>query len=264
MSTDPKTVQSYDDFAQAYTDHTDLDKDSPYHAFYEKPAIQAEVPDLKGRTVISIGCGPGVDTEWLRNQGATRAVGVDISDGLIAIAREKYPKCEFSVMDMEELNFPDDSFDFAYSSLALHYVSDWDKALKEAFRILKPGSLYVFSCGHPIDSALETTQPQDGFKEKKLGYRVNQTTGERITYGDYLAAGGGGIRHFSGDLLPGMTVGVFHRPVSKMIESITKAGFVIKKLNEPIPLPELAMKDPNHYEYMKRIPAFMVWVLFKR
>ena len=121
---------------------------------YEKPAIRAELPDIHGLEVISIGCGSGVDAKWLADNGAKRVVGIDISEGLLAIARRSYPEIEFHEMDMEQLNLPDESFDLAYSSLAIHYVDDWTQPLKEARRILRPNGQYIFSCEHPIDSAV--------------------------------------------------------------------------------------------------------------
>jgi len=263
MSTDPKTIQSYNDFAQAYTDHRAVDKNSPYHSYYEKPAIQAEVPDITGKTVISIGCGPGIDTEWLRNRGASRAVGIDISEKLIDIAKNRYPECEFHVMDMEQLDFPDASFDFAYSSLALHYVSDWDKVFGDVHRILKPESSFIFSCGHPIDSALERVNLSESANEKKLGRLSDKATGEFVVYGDYLAAKDNGVHHFRGELEHGMTIGIFHRPISKMVESINESGLTIRKLIEPLPSADMANKDPKHYDYLRRIPAFVIWVLDK-
>lgn len=155
MSTDRNTIHHYNANAQRYHGHVSNPDDSPFHAYYEKPAIRAELPNLKGLDVISIGCGSGVDTRWLADHGAKKVVGIDISEGLIAIAQKENPDIEFHEMDMEKLDFPDESFDLAYSSLAIHYVSDWTKPLKEAYRVLRPGGQYVFSCGHPIDSAME-------------------------------------------------------------------------------------------------------------
>lgn len=264
MSTDPKTIDSYNQNAQAYTDHTHKDKDSPFHGFYEKPAIREQIPDLTGKTVISIGCGSGIDTEWLRKRGASKAEGVDISEKLIEIAQSEYPQCEFRVMDMEQLDFKDSSFDFAYSSLAIHYVSDWDKALSEVYRILKPGSKYIFSCGHPIDSALERLQLSETVNERKLGRKADEVSGKRTVYGDYLAAEYKGVKPFSGDLLPGMTVHLFHRPISKMIDSIQGAGFMIEKMIEPLPRPEMEKVDPKNYAFLKKIPSFIIWVLRKQ
>ena len=102
---------------------------------------------MDGLEVISIGCGSGVDARWLKDNGASEVTGVDISEKLIAIAKNNNPDIEFRVMDMEKLDLADASFDLAYSSLAIHYTEDWTIPLKEAYRVLKPGSKYIFPAG---------------------------------------------------------------------------------------------------------------------
>src|ERR1700693_3447061 len=101
MATDPNTIKHYNENAENYNRHVTDPNDSTFHAYYEKPAIRTELPDLHGLKVISIGCGSGVDTKWLADNGAKKAVGIDISEGLLAIARRNYPNIEFHEMDME-------------------------------------------------------------------------------------------------------------------------------------------------------------------
>ena len=187
MATDPDTIRHYDQNAENYHRHVSDPNDSTFHACYEKPAIGAELPNLAGLEVLSIGCGSGVDARWLADNGAKRVVGIDISKGLLDIAKANNPDLEFHEMDMERLEFPDASFDLPYSSLAIHYVDNWTVPLKEAYRILRPGGKYIFSCGHPVDSAVEY-EVKDGVKYALLGRKVNQETRERTVYGDYLAA----------------------------------------------------------------------------
>ena len=86
MSTDRRTIKWYNNFAQEYTDHVRDENDSIYHSLYEKPAMYNLLPDLKGAKVISIGCGSGEDCNQLQKRGA-KVTGIDISDGLIAIAK---------------------------------------------------------------------------------------------------------------------------------------------------------------------------------
>ena len=186
MATDPQTIEAYNKNAQAYNEHVLNPDDSIYHAYYEKPAIRAELPDLSGKQVISIGCGSGVDAQWLLEHGAQSVAGIDISKELIAIARQNYPDVDLRVMDMEALDFPDASFDVAYSSLAIHYVDDWTQPLREAHRILRPGGTYVFSCGHPLDTAQER-QRKDDHKTSLLG-KIVHDDGTREVVGDYLVA----------------------------------------------------------------------------
>lgn len=260
--TDPRTTKAYDDFADEYANHTASQKESPFHSYYEKPAIRAEVPDLHSKRALSLGCGSGEDTIWLHEKGA-EATGIDLSEGLIKIARKRYPECDFQVMDMEKLEFEDSTFDFAYSSLAIHYIKDWKKTLTETLRVLKSGSLYVFSTGHPIDSAMERFS-NDEMKEAKLSIYRNKQTGEHKISGDYLALNEQGRKHISGELLDGMEVHLYHRPISKMIEDITASGFSIVKMIEPVPVEKMKEKDIKHYDALSRIPFFMIWVLQKK
>jgi ubiquinone/menaquinone biosynthesis C-methylase UbiE len=262
MATDPNTIKHYNENAENYSRHVLDPNDSTFHAYYEKPAIRAELPDLNGLEVISIGCGSGVDTKWLADNGAKKAVGIDISNGLLAIARRNYPDLEFHEMDMEHLDFADESFDLAYSSLAIHYVDDWTQPLKEARRILRPGSQYVFSCGHPIDSAVEY-EVKDGYKYALLGRKVNLETRERTVYGDYLAATSNGTKPVKG-ILADSEITVFHRTFSKMIEQILASGFAIERMIEPQPTDGMKKADPAIFEQLTRIPTFMIWVLRKQ
>jgi ubiquinone/menaquinone biosynthesis C-methylase UbiE len=261
MATDPNTVKHYDENAENYHRHVSDPNDSTFHAYYEKPAIRAELPNLEGLEVISIGCGSGVDTRWLADNGAKRVVGIDISKGLLEIAKTNNPDIEYHEMDMEKLDFPDSSFDLAYSSLAIHYVDDWTLSLKEAYRILRPNGKYVFSCGHPVDSGVGY-EIIDGVKYALLGRKVDQNTRERTVYGDYLAADSNGVKPVTG-ILADSEITVFHRPISKMIEEILASSFNIEKLVEPQPAEGLKNVDPAIYEQLRRIPSFMIWVLSK-
>lgn len=261
MATDPNTIKHYNENAENYNRHVSDPNDSTFHSYYEKPAIRAELPDLHGIEVISIGCGSGVDTKWLADNGAKKAVGIDISEGLLAIARRNYPDLEFHEMDMEHLDFEDESFDLAYSSLAIHYVDDWTQPLKEACRVLRQGGMYVFSCGHPIDSAVGY-EVKDGYKYALLGRKINLETRERTIYGDYLAAESNGVKPVKG-MLADAEITVFQRTFSKMVEQILASGFTIDKIVEPQPTEDMKPVDPAIFEQLTRIPTFMIWVLRK-
>ncbi len=261
MATDPNTIRHYNQNAENYDRHVSDPTDSTFHSYYEKPAIRAELPDLYGLEIISIGCGSGVDARWLADNGAKKVVGIDISEGLLAIAMKNHPDIEFHEMDMERLDFDDQSFDLAYSSLAIHYVDDWTQPLKEARRILRRGGLYIFSCGHPIDSAMEYST-EDNAKYAKLGRKVDKSTNERTIYGDYLAQEGSGIKPVKG-MLGDIEIVVFHRTFSKMIEQILASGFIIERVVEPQPIDEMGAADAGTFEQLKKIPTFMIWVLRK-
>jgi ubiquinone/menaquinone biosynthesis C-methylase UbiE len=260
MGTDSRTIKAYNQNAETYNHHVLNPSESPYHAYYEKPAMRAELPDLTGLNVLSVGCGSGVDVKWLAENGAQTVAGIDISEELINIAKQNYPGTDFRVMDMEALDLTDESFDLLYSSLAIHYLDDWTKALGEAYRVLKPGGTYVFSCSHPLDTALE--RKVEGKSKSALLGRAVDENGVRTIYGDYMAVDSAGVKPVDG-MLGAFSVRIYHRPISKMVEQIHASGFIIKKLVEPLPLPEMREINPGAYEQLMRSPEFMIWVLEK-
>ncbi|MBU2567031.1 hypothetical protein KKG46_05765, partial [Patescibacteria group bacterium] len=86
MSTDKKTVHWYNNNATGYAAHVRDKNDSIYHSLYEKPAMYSLLPSLKGKTVLSLGCGSGEDSHHLQKKGAKKSVGIDITNKLIDIA----------------------------------------------------------------------------------------------------------------------------------------------------------------------------------
>ncbi len=156
-------------------------------------------------------------------------------------------------MDMEKLAFADNSFDFAYSSLALHYLEDWTAALSEAYRVLKPGSDYLFSCGHPLYSALETTQDDDNFKVHQLSRTKDKKLDTVTVIGDYFTR-----RSMS---FNGWTT--WHKPITEISDEIAKAGFVIAAIHEPQPLPKMQEVSPKDYDTLVKMPNFIIFKLLK-
>jgi len=253
MATDEMTVQWYNEHAAEYTQHVRNPDESVYHSLYEKPAMYALLPDLQSKSVISIGCGSGEDAHYLAGRGANQVVGVDISDRLIEIAKTSYPECQFQVMDMEKLAFADNSFDFAYSSLALHYLEDWTTALSEAHRILKQGSNYLFSCGHPVYSALETVQDDDELMIRQLSRTKDKKLDTASVTGDYFT-------HRSMSDKGWVT---WHKSIDEISAEVTRAGFVIAGVHEPQPLPGMKDVSPKDYDTLVKIPNFIIFKLLK-
>jgi arsenite methyltransferase len=96
--------------------------------------------------VLDLGCGAGFDAfvAALAVGPAGRVVGVDLSPEMLAVAergrvQSGLPTLEFREADVEALPFPDASFDIALSNGVLNLTPDKPAALREVFRILKPG-----------------------------------------------------------------------------------------------------------------------------
>ena len=96
-----------------------------------------------GERILDLGCGTGWATRLLAQTTAgVQAIGVDASPRMIARAdelhsftiRARYDFCSFEALDFQEAEF-----DRVFSMEALYYASDLERAVAEAFRVLKPG-----------------------------------------------------------------------------------------------------------------------------
>ena len=125
----------------------------------EWPALRALFPDLRGRAVLDLGCGFGWFCRWARGQGASRILGIDVSEKMLTRARDttEDTAITYARADMENLALPPESFDLVYSSRALHYVAELDALMAKVRAALLPGGSLVFSVEHPIFTA--PTQP---------------------------------------------------------------------------------------------------------
>ena len=116
---------------------------------FEIPAINSLLPELKGLRIIDLGCGCGDHCKEYIRMGAAKVVGIDISEKMLEVAKEKNsdPAITYIRMPMEDLDKLDGEFDLAISSLAIHYVEDYKGVLENIHRLLVPGGEFIFS--HP-------------------------------------------------------------------------------------------------------------------
>lgn len=255
MATDKKTTKSYDEYALKWAEEIRTGKNIA-HKFLEKPAMYKKLPNLKDKSVLCIGCGTGEECEHLKSLGAGKVIGIDISKGLIDFAKKSYPDLEFRVMDMEKLDFQDNSFDFVYSSLTLHYIKDWTKTLRGIHKALKKDGVFLFSTHHPVRWGAEDIQSE--VKTSSLLGFEKYNSGERKVFGDYL-----NTRKITAVFFNDFKVSYYHRPLSKIISDIIKSGFAIKDFIEPKPLRSVIKEKPGFYKVNSKIPLFMIFELRK-
>src|SRR5262245_57503508 len=73
-------------------------------------AALERIGSVQGQRVLDIGCGAGVFLRLVADRGA-EPTGIDASESLIGLARERVPEGEVQVADMESLPYDDDAFD---------------------------------------------------------------------------------------------------------------------------------------------------------
>ena len=96
----------------------------------------------QGDYVADLGCGSGTFTDMLRGRGL-KAVGLDISPGLLELGRTLHPGLELLQGDVERLPFESSSLDGVFLSGIVHHLPDPSRCANEVFRVLKPGGRFV-------------------------------------------------------------------------------------------------------------------------
>lgn len=111
------------------------------------------IDDLKDKKVIDLGCGEGRNTRLLARRGA-RMTGVDITSTMIEAARRaeeeeplgvRYLTGSFTLLE----GIGDASFDAAISTMAFMDSPGFDRAAREAYRVIRAGGTLYFSVAHP-------------------------------------------------------------------------------------------------------------------
>ncbi len=102
--------------------------------------------DKEVKTVLDLGTGSGDFLTTLKEvfPGA-KITATDPDTGSLNEAKEKFPGVQFRNMKAENIGFPDNSFDVAAISMALHHLADVGKALHEMQRVVKPGGWIIVS-----------------------------------------------------------------------------------------------------------------------
>jgi ubiquinone/menaquinone biosynthesis C-methylase UbiE len=163
--TDLDPRQAWNAGAAAYIDFVDSGADY-YRHLVHGPALLAACGDVRGLTVLDLGCGHGYFSRQLAAAGA-RVTGVDISDDLVAtaVAREVKDPAGITYLQADATHldgrFAVDSFDLVTACMSLQDTGDPQAALTEAARILRSAGRFVFSVPHPCTTTAVRTWQRD-------------------------------------------------------------------------------------------------------
>lgn len=183
----------------------------------EWPSLRSQLPDLKGLRVLDLGCGFGYFAQWAAAQGALEVVGMDLSENMLAVARQNCTglPVRFERADLETSEFGTGEFDLVFSSLAVHYIADFDSFCARVRRALKDRGHFVFSMEHPVFAARATPD----FLTDAEGHLVGAVKeylreGPRLT--NWIAEGV--VKH--------------HRLISTTINALQRAGLKLDYIDE--------------------------------
>lgn len=212
------------------------------------PAVNALLPYLSGKRILDAGCGQGYFSADMHAKGAT-VIGVDASENLIEIAKERYKESDslsFIMHDLKKpLTFFTGSFDGTISNMVLMDFDPIDDAINEIGRITKAGGFFIFSILHPffISGAV-----RKNFAEILQGqlphYELSQyTTQFRKDW--HLQ----GVSH---------ETEVYHRPLEYYSRVLRTAGFCITDIREPVFSMHAVADKGGAAKLLTEIPMFLV------
>lgn len=201
-------------------------------------ALRELMPALEGKRVLDLGCGFGWHCRFAAAQGAASVLGVDLSEKMLEVAREKTvePNVRYERHAIEDFPFGKDNYDVVVSSLAIHYVKDFRRLCRNVNRCLAPGGVFLFSVEHPIFSA-----------------RGDQ---------DWVFASDGGKSHWPVDdyfregrrtpLFLGERIVKYHRTLTTYASDVLASGFRVEALVEPTPPEHLLDSVEGMRDEMRR------------
>jgi ubiquinone/menaquinone biosynthesis C-methylase UbiE len=176
---------SYDTVAVSYAD---LLRDALAGEPFQRGilALFAELVRAQGDgAVADVGCGPGRLTGYLRSIGLD-AFGVDLSPGMIEVARRDHPGVQFEVGSMTELALPDGCLSGLLAWFSLIHVPDDEVpgVLAEFFRVLQPGGPLLVGFHAGEGSKLKT----EGYGGLPMNVHVHRRSPARVA--SWLAEAG--------------------------------------------------------------------------
>lgn len=210
----------------------------------EKPIFLSMLPSLSGKRVLDIGCGSGDFCRFAMSSGASFVMGVDCSKNMLSVAKSYDDGITYLNLPMENLSKLDDKFDVITSSLAFHYVEDFDRLIGDIANLLKDGGELIFSQEHPVATAFKS--PKGGEIDKKIDIK-----GKRYyLLSDYNNIGKRIVKWNDSGVIK------YHRNFSCIINTLIRHGFVLTSLMDSYADEEAIKKEPK-YAYQNDRPYFL-------
>ncbi len=215
---------------------------SPFHRGGQRPFERLIPFDLwRGKRVLEIGCGLGSHTQLLSEAGC-KVTAIDITDRAVQLTSKRLAlkglSADIRRMDAQQMDFPNEEFDFVWSWGVIHHSANTDEIIGEVARVLKPGGEFRFMV----------------YNRRSLHARINLARGL-----------------MSGKVFKGMSRSEIldfycdgyvarHFTTSELSELLMQFGLVPQKLllmgqkSELLPLPGKGVIGQLKYSFLNRIP----------
>lgn len=204
----------------------------------EWEVFKSLLPNLEDAAVLDLGCGYGWHCQYAVKAGASKVVGIDVSEKMLKQAKQQpdADKITFLEQSMDEMNFEPHEFEVVMSSLAIHYMPSFKDVVEQVKEVLTINGTFIFSIEHPVYTAEGSQQWIYDEEGNKLYWPVDNyyKEGERET-------------NFLGE-----EVRKYHRTLSHYLSVLIDNNFVIKGIDEPEPSKDMLESNPEMKDELRR------------
>lgn len=152
QATNQQNKRYYDSEARQYDEHRYQTLEGQrVDAFHKLVLQELLIKALPAQaSILELGCGTGRLTEYVSKQQECEIFGVDLSGGMLQLARDRLKRdaahnAHLTLGSISDLPFADNSFDAVFAILVINLIQDYRRAFVEIKRVLRPGGVIVFN-----------------------------------------------------------------------------------------------------------------------
>lgn len=194
-------------------------------------------PNLRGKKVLDLGCGYGWHCKYALECGAEQVLGIDSSEKMIneATRINADSKITYTICNIEDFDYPKDTYDCVISNLTLHYISDMYTIYEKVYATLKNNGVFLLNIEHPIFTAGVNQDWIYDIENKPKYWPVDRYfySGERVT--QFL----------------GKKIIKQHHTLTQILMGLIQNNFTLEIVEEAIPRKDM-MNIPKMVDEMRR------------
>lgn len=218
--------------------------------------------NVDGKRIIDIGCGNGHLSRFLTTRGA-QMLGIDNSQQMLDCCKAYNSDIQYEHLDITDNKLPyGDCFDVAIFNNSMQDMEKYEDGLSNAYRLLRKNGQLLIVVKHPCFHS----------RNKECGWRVTTENGDTFTTGHGLTDLEKNKTNYTADFFfiddyfnksehtrewYGLKTTSYARTLQDYINSVIQAGFTIKAISEPCPIPSGQAENPSLYALLTRVPNFI-------
>jgi SAM-dependent methyltransferase len=215
---------------------------------YEEQILPLAAEYLAGAArVLDVGTGEGQVARLATTVGAEVVVGLDPTWAQLDLARARAGGPAYLRGAAATLPFADGAFDAAVACLVFEHIEDYREAITEVGRVLRVGGRFLFFLNHPLLQTPGSGWIDDHILEEQY-WRIGPYLVEDLAMEE---------------VAPGVHLPFIHRPLSHYVNTMSDAGLVIERMEEPAPPPGFLARA-TEYQEAASIPRLLFLVARKQ